>query len=157
MITKSLLAFVIYSFLNVTMAQTLCSKEELQIFNCTVGVKIISICGSTTSDHDRDWLEYRSGTKNGIDLIYPEERSHPKNYFRFQRLYSSVESSVLEEVQFKRNSVSYTIYKHEIKGKIKSGLYIEDGAKINHLACKRSNGLANFSSTIGALGLDPIE
>ncbi len=68
--------FLLLFFSSLGFGQTLCLKKETDFFSCvTTNNKIISICGKISSnDHANDWLQYRFGRRDHIELIYPESK-----------------------------------------------------------------------------------
>nr|WP_321239343.1 hypothetical protein [uncultured Tolumonas sp.] len=70
-------AFVSLLFSGVVFSQTLCLENETDFFSCTTtNNKIISICGEISNDEPSDdWLQYRFGKKDHIELVYPESKN----------------------------------------------------------------------------------
>ncbi len=137
--------------------QTLCAEGEANLFSCEIGKKILSICGSKDLDHEKGWMQYRFGTSEKLDLIYPEKNEHPKKHFKSNRLYSSAEQSLIQELQFKRSNTEYAVYTQDIKGKREAGVTVTANKKDTTLKCKNLKGTADFSSKVDELGLDPVE
>lgn len=138
-------------------SQTLCADGEDSVFSCEIGKKILSICGSKDLDHEKGWMQYRFGTSEKLDLIYPEKNEHPKKHFKSNRLYSSVEQSLIQELQFKRSNTEYAVYTQEIKGKKEAGVVVTVNKKDTTLKCKSLKGTSDFSSRVVELGLDQVE
>ncbi len=69
--------FLLLLFSSLSFSQTLCLKHETDFFSCvTTNNKIISICGEISSnDSTNDWLQYRFGRQEHIELIYPEPKA----------------------------------------------------------------------------------
>lgn len=53
--------------------QSLCSTEEMVVFNCGRKSKILSLC----SDNRGSFLKYRFGKTNKVDLEFPKDRQDP--------------------------------------------------------------------------------
>ena len=138
-------------------AQTLCAPEEMNILSCEVGKKILSVCGSKDLDEEKGWMQYRFGTNEKLDLVYPEKNEHPKKAFKSNRLYSSVEQSLIQELQFKKSNTSYTVYTQEIKGKKEAGIVVTINSKDTYLKCKSLKGTSDFSMKIMELNLDQTD
>ena len=68
--------FLLLFFSSIGFSQTLCLKKETDFFSCvTTNNKIISICGKISSNvPTNDWLQYRFGRHDHIELIYPESK-----------------------------------------------------------------------------------
>jgi len=138
-------------------SQTLCAEGELNVFSCELGKKILSVCGSKDLDHEKGWLQYRIGTSEKLDLVYPEKNEHPKKFFKSNRLYSSAEQSLIQELQFKKSNTAYTVYTQEIKGKKEAGVSVTINAKDIYLKCKNLKDTADFSTKIEELSLDQVQ
>jgi hypothetical protein len=136
---------------------TLCSPGETNIFSCEIGKKILSVCGSADLDSDKGWMQYRFGNLEKLDLIHPEKKEHPKKEFKSNRLFSSVEQSLVQELQFKRSNTAYTVYTQDIKGKKEAGVVVTLNLKDINLKCKNLNGTVDFDMKIEELGLDQID
>jgi hypothetical protein len=62
-------------------SNSLCSPDEAIVFSCLVGKKTISYCASTDLDENRGYMQYRFGTKEKIELVFPEAKVNPKGNF----------------------------------------------------------------------------
>lgn len=138
-------------------AQTLCAPEEMNILSCEVGKKILSVCGSKDLDSDKGWMQYRFGTLEKLDMVYPEKNEHPKKSFKSNRLYSSAEQSLIQELQFKKSNTAYTVYTQDIKGKKEAGVTVTINSKDIYLKCKSLKGTVEFNMKIDELSLDQID
>jgi len=138
-------------------AQTLCVPEEMNILSCEVGKKILSVCGSKDLDSEKGWMQYRFGTPEKLDMVYPEKNEHPKKSFKSNRLYSSAEQSLIQELQFKKSNTAYTVYTQDIKGKREAGVTVTIKSKDTYLKCKSLKGTTDFNMKIDELNLDQID
>ena len=110
------------SFAPAALSQTHCSAAERSIFSCEIGRKVLSLCSSPDLDDTKGWLQYRFGTLDKLDLVFPEGREHPKKHFRSLRNYSSVEQALIQELGFKKGNTGYTVYREDVKGKKEAGV-----------------------------------
>lgn len=63
-------------------AETLCGPQEEVFFSCKLPQKTMSICASKDLTATTGWLQYRYGeSKSNVELIYPNEWTHPKDKF----------------------------------------------------------------------------
>jgi hypothetical protein len=58
-------------------APTLCQKNEDNLFSCSTGKKLISVCASKGWAADRGYLQYRFGPAGKPELTIPSENSTP--------------------------------------------------------------------------------
>ena len=92
-----------------TQSPSLCSASEQIIFACTVGKKLLSICGSKELTPTVGYLQYRFGrSKNNLELEFPQEKTHPSQWFRFGSPFQGAKSSV-SELQFRHSNYRYTV------------------------------------------------
>lgn len=126
-------------------AQSLCTANEKSLFSCEIGRKVLSVCASKDLDENKGTLQYRFGTADKLDLAYPEKADHPKKHFTGNRLYSSVENSLIIELEFKRGTTRYTVFTQELKGKKAAGVTVNINGKDTELKCKSTKGTEDFS------------
>ncbi len=138
-------------------AQTLCVPEEMNILSCEIGKKILSVCGSKDLDSEKGWMQYRFGTPEKLDMVYPEKNVHPKKSFKSNRLYSSAEQSLIQELQFRKSDTAYTVYTQDVKGKKEAGVTVTIKSKDTYLKCKSLKGTTDFYMKIDELSLDQID
>lgn len=138
-------------------SQTHCNDTEINIFSCEIGKKILSVCGSKDLDDVKGTMQYRFGTAEKLDLLYPDKNEHPKKFFKSNRLYSSVEQSLIQELQFKKSNTIYTVYTQEIKGKKEAGVFVTMNSKDIYLKCKNLRDTTDFSMKIDVLSLDQVD
>lgn len=77
--------WVLLSLLSASIAiaspSSLCSPRELTVFDCDVGSKRLSICASNDLGTKNGTLQYRFGTAEKIELLYPESPRAPVGHF----------------------------------------------------------------------------
>lgn len=63
---------------SVALLQTLCHSGEVDYFSCKISKsgKIASLCGNVddSAGDGKDWLQYRFGSNQNVELIFPEEK-----------------------------------------------------------------------------------
>ncbi|MEN9689048.1 MAG: hypothetical protein RI998_1045 [Pseudomonadota bacterium] len=155
MVKHSIFAVFLLTSLGVQ-AQTLCAAEEMNLFSCDIGKKVLSVCGSKDLSAEQGWMEYRFGTSEKLEMVYPEKRAHPQKTFKANRLYSSVEQSLIQELQFKKSNTTYTVYTQEIKGKKEAGVMVTTSKDVT-LKCKSLKGTSDFNMLLNELNLDQVE
>lgn len=138
-------------------SQTHCNDAEMNIISCEIGKKVLSVCGSKDLDDVKGTMQYKFGALDKLDLVYPDKTEHPKKFFKSNRLYSSVEQSLIQELQFKKSNTSYTVYTQEIKGKKEAGVIVNINSKDIYLKCKSLKDTADFSMKIDSLNLDQVD
>jgi hypothetical protein len=89
-------------------AYTLCHTNETVVFSCATGTHFLSICGSPNLSKEAGYLQYRYGSKDKLELVYPTTPQPPTGLFvPFEQLYSGGFGSF---VQFKNNNYTYTVF-----------------------------------------------
>ena len=144
------------SFAPAALSQTHCSAAERSIFSCEIGRKVLSLCSSPDLDETKGWLQYRFGTLDKLELVFPEGREHPKKHFRSLRNYSSVEQALIQELGFKKGNTGYTVYREDVKGKKEAGVYVTVNGKDTYLKCKSPKGTEDFVMKVDELDLDAL-
>lgn len=147
-----LLAAAMPAFAQGSGADSLCVTGENALFTCPIGKKRVSVCASKDLDESKGVMQYRFGTSDKLELVYPEVPAHPSKHFRYQRTYSRVESADIQELEFQRGNVSYAVFTESIKGKNAAGINVTVGGKLTTLKCASLQGVAHFSD-VGGLGL----
>jgi hypothetical protein len=117
-------------------ASTLCLSDETNLFSCSAGKKIISVCGSKDLAPDRGHLQYRFGFPNKLELTIPADRSVPPA--------SSALAGTLtfsggggDYLRFKAGAYEYVVYTAIGRGwGEKDGVAInKDGKRLGHISC----------------------
>jgi hypothetical protein len=74
-----------------------------------VGKKLLSVCGSKELNQTVGYLQYRFGrSTNNLELEFPQEKTHPSQWFRFASPFQGAKSS-LNELQFQHSNYRYTV------------------------------------------------
>src|SRR5262249_60069409 len=61
-----------------------CTPEEKVIFSCaTTNAKVISLCSSSPLTPSDGYLQYRFGSADRPELVYPVTKEHPSKHFQF--------------------------------------------------------------------------
>ena len=116
---KVLLAVAILSLLCLTTAnagelaagskKTLCRADEQVYFSCSVGEKLVSLCASTDLSDRSGQLQYRFGkSAQLIDLVYPQQPTHPRN--SFMEFHDSFAKGGSEALAFRIGAYSYGVF-----------------------------------------------
>ena len=59
----------------------LCEEEELLVFGCSLGDKQVSVCASPDLTIDTGYVQYRLGTPERLEQVYPDGRLPPQGRF----------------------------------------------------------------------------
>lgn len=86
----------------------LCSSNELAVFSCRIGHKIVSLCATADLSETAGTLLYRFGSKSRIEIVFPETSDHPKNHFKMGLMDYSDSSG--DFIRFERGDYLYTLY-----------------------------------------------
>lgn len=134
-----------------------CTSEEIVVFACRAGGKMVSVCAAKAAGPNRGYLQYRFGKPDSpepLEMILPESRLPPPKVATGENVpFSGGGGSWL---RFAKAPLAYTVYsgigKWGAKGEIreKSGVVVErQGKAIATLKCT--------SKPIGELGPDWFE
>ena len=89
-------------------AYTLCHTNETVVFSCATGTHFLSLCASPNLSKEAGYLQYRYGSKDKLELVYPTTPQPPTGLFvPFEQTYSGGFGSF---VQFKNNNYTYTVF-----------------------------------------------
>lgn len=99
-------------------AETLCSRNEHQYFSCDIygSNKIVSICGNVDLDKTNSesfeadegaYIQYRFGTKNNIELTFPNEKKLSIGKFYGQNIHTHFVS--VENINFRIGQYHYSV------------------------------------------------
>lgn len=81
----------------------LCTEKEVILFSCQTKSRSMSLCGST------DFMQYRYGRPNNIEIIYPKAHKRPDK--AFSRHFVSWDNGSAElVVSFKYGKYLYSVY-----------------------------------------------
>jgi hypothetical protein len=175
-ITLSALAASLSLSAGPLLADSLCEKDETTYFSCKINnsKKIASLCGRyPTNVFDLDILEqdafieqrafltYRFGTKQRIELEYPEKRKNSLKKFEGVALHSHYGD--IHEVYFSSGNYSYSVSSGDGEDGSENGINIFfkgsiDVVPIKQFRCQRgatsyplwelTNILINFGGTV---------
>lgn len=87
---------------------TLCALEEDIYFSCPLpGNKIVSICASGNINPDSGYVQYRYGSPEHVEMLFPLKKSPPKNkFFTVNASEGSVNKGI---IKFKNGSYTYIV------------------------------------------------
>ena len=115
---------------------TLCFTNEVNVFSCGAGKKVISVCASKDAAADRGYLQYRFGAPAKVELTVPAARSVPpaKSALAGNLVFSGGGGAYL---RFKTGDYEYIVYTAIGKGwGTKDGVAIElNGKRRGHVSC----------------------
>jgi hypothetical protein len=93
---------------------SLCAADERVYFSCQVGKgsKRIALCGQVkgAADGVRGFLQYRFGTREHTEMIYPSSRDESLDKFTYGGAYQKLGRMESKEVSFHSGSFDYTVY-----------------------------------------------
>jgi hypothetical protein len=114
---------------------SLCNADEAAVFSCSIGTKIVSLCATSDLTETTGSLYYRFGTNDRIEMVFPENKSHPKtNFMRGGMMYSGGGGDF---VRFQRGAYTYTVYSEFGKGWEREGVTVrKDGRLISSRRCQ---------------------
>lgn len=129
-------------------SDTLCVAKEKIIFSCSTGKEIISVCSSEYLSSDTGYVQYRYGTKTMVELTFPEQKTHPKDFTKGGNLtFSGGGGSYMS---LNNGEYSYIVYSGIGKNWEKDGLVVKkSGETLSNIPCK--------SSVVSNIGLDFYE
>ena len=110
-------------------ADTHCSGQEANVFSCTTGKKIISVCASKDLSRSSGDLQYRFGPKGAPEIQVPEAREHPEPSVKSGTLAFSGGGGAW--LRFIKGEYGYVVY--TATGKdwgAKEGVAVEKGDKL---------------------------
>ncbi|HEV2602501.1 MAG TPA: hypothetical protein VGU24_02455 [Microvirga sp.] len=96
---------------------SLCTGQEVTVFSCSIGAKVVSLCATPDLAEETGRLTYRFGRKGAVELTYPEAEGPAKNHF----IYSTVGAAGGDFVRFSRGGTTYTVE-------------FSDGPRLRHFA-----------------------
>lgn len=64
-------------------SQSLCTGDEALIFECSLGEQQIALCASHPQDEIQNHVQYRVGTPDSIEWVYPAIDASPEGLFYF--------------------------------------------------------------------------
>ena len=88
----------------------LCKANEDSLFTCHYKKKLISVCASKNLSESAGYLRYAFGTKEKVELDYPQNRTLAKDNFKF---FNGWSPGVYSSLEFNISSHTYYIYGSE--------------------------------------------
>ena len=94
--------------------QTLCAQGETDHFSCPIGAgnKMLSVCSNIVENGDVNadsWLQYRFGTKNKIELAFPEEKAGSLSRFEGHVFNPREQPVELADLRFSNGNTAYSV------------------------------------------------
>jgi hypothetical protein len=106
------MAFAAKAHLNAS----LCAADERVYFSCQAGKgpKRIALCGQVTDGTGGlkvdGFMQYRFGTREHLDMVYPSSRKESLDKFTYGGAYQKMGRMESKEISFKSGSFDYTVY-----------------------------------------------
>ena len=126
---------------------SLCTKSELEVFNCKFKTKSLSLCGIANSKTLSSTLQYRFGLANKIELTYPKIAQEPSSNFWYSS--TAYSGGGEQRVHFKNHQYDYILYDRTVRTgfgngpnnpEFSSGLIIKKLGKITSIQkCSNDN------------------
>ncbi|WP_454763515.1 hypothetical protein [Cupriavidus campinensis] len=115
---------------NSMQGETLCRPSEEVYFSCETGQKIISLCAIGNVSPDRGTVQYRFGTPENTELIYPPLGGAPAGKFSISDIFGG--NLNFTNIKFRSGDYDYVIYDGN-----NSGIYVlRAGKTVVNLRCK---------------------
>ncbi|MGA3282758.1 MAG: hypothetical protein ABSD50_17490 [Smithella sp.] len=143
---------------NILPPTSLCAAKEIILFSCNIGVKKVSLCGTTGGVNSPLLVQYRFGQARGTpELKYPSEVSEVSSAFYF----STVENTSgfpLETISFDNPGASYDIMTPEESGYAQWAPFTGIGVTVRGkatklLKCEKDTIIVNLAPLRKTLGL----
>ena len=114
---------------------TLCSPNEEVIFSCkTTRAKIVSVCASPSLADSGGYIQYRFGTADKPELIYPSAKRNPRQHFTSGTLTYSGGGGAY--IQFRNGAYNYIVFTGIGRGWEKDGGGVEKaGHRLSEIKC----------------------
>ena len=133
---------------------SLCSKTEINYSSCRIGKKIASFCLSGEVNKNGGYLQYRFGTKEKIELSFPERTNQRASFFESSDF--GFTDGDVRYTAFVIGPHRYIYYQTHIKstakteGRLEHGLAIvKNGVTIKDMSCSSvSDGLSGPKSKL---------
>ena len=111
------------------------------VFSCLIAgtEKRVSVCASDSLTRTEGYIQFRFGTPDSIEFLFPEKLDRTQDQFLWQTIgYSGGWDT---RIQFTNEDYRYQIYDQAFKVSISEKdlhggvLIFEDGAEVDHLVC----------------------
>jgi hypothetical protein len=83
----------------------LCTGDEVVVFACSIGPKLVSLCATPDLGETTGRLTYRFGRKGAVELVHPEAEGPAKTHFT----YGAIGAGGGDFVRFTRGDTTYTV------------------------------------------------
>jgi hypothetical protein len=132
---------------------SLCASEETNLFTCSIGKKLVSVCASKDLAATSGYVQYRFGRSGQPpELVYPTQKDHPASHFSWG--FTGYAKGSLENLHFSQSGYIYTVYREanafDVNG---AGVRVKtpDGSS-RRLPCSEESPESHLYE-LGALGL----
>ncbi len=126
-------------------------KEKI-IFSCGTGKKLVSVCSSENLSPDTGYVQYRFGTREKVELSFPESQAHPGQFFTAGTLMYSGGGGTY--MRFNKGTYSYVVYSGTGKGWDRQGVVVEKAGKLlSNITCKDASSAEMNSWIFEKIGI----
>jgi hypothetical protein len=137
-------------------AHTLCEPAEAAYLSCSVGTKLLSVCGSKELTANTGYLRYIFGAAGKKpDLIYPAAQTHPSRAFRRNEPLTSAKAGVMA-LGFDISGFTYNVFTtRSAFGYNGAGVLVQKGTEQVALMACTAGTLTDqrFFSDLGRAGI----
>lgn len=134
---------------------SLCTSKEINYSSCRIGEKVASFCASEDINANGGYFQYRFGTKEEVELEYPETKLKRGPFFQAFQLFTDGD---VHYTAFVIGSYRYVYYERQIngrpemEGRSENGLAIvKNGTMIKDWRC---DAMSDGTSGPGSRPLD---
>jgi hypothetical protein len=116
---------------------TLCDADEVVYLSCSIGKKLLSVCGSKQLTNESGYLRYLFGESGKTpELVYPREQIHPSKAFRRNEPLTSAKAGAMA-LAFDISSFTYNVFStRSAFGYNGAGIIVRQGDKeVAHNEC----------------------
>lgn len=111
---------------DVEKALSLCNENEIDVFGCKTKLKIASLCLKNNGEQNVQ-MQYRFGTKDKIELIYPQNFDKSLHGFYLSTEIGSSRGEA--RIRFSNGAFEYYIFDISNEGDVYSGISVRKGNK----------------------------
>jgi hypothetical protein len=110
--------------------RTLCDTSEAVYLSCSIGAKLLSVCGSHQLTNESGYLKYLFGVPGKRpELIFPTGKVHPSRIFRRNEPLVSAKAGVMA-LAFDVTGFTYNVFStHSAFGYNGAGVIVQKGGK----------------------------
>lgn len=111
---------------------SLCQADEVNFDSCVVEGKVASYCASKKIPEKGGYLQYRFGTPEKVEMVFPTVRRNPTGLF-----FRSMSADGLENrISFKNGRYTYISFSIDSPQGASFGMYIlKDGKLVSERSC----------------------